>query len=290
MTPPTPRRTAWSCAPRAPAAARRRSEMVTPPTVRATPPAPPVPPIRPAPQPRVPPAVTLPPPSCSHAPPPFLAGYMHFKVQTECQAADSTYYDNSGGCSSISGVVDFTTLAETKADSTCYMRVFPSPSLPPSPPPSPPPPSPPPSPSPPPPSPPPMSPAPVYQALDPSGYKCQGWYVQKYDYNSPGYSAADCQALCTQSADCGATTFQNMGSAYYDKICARDTACPTCFSLSAPPHSRASGRHSPTAQLPTRAAPLPGRLHALQGPDRVPGGHKLRLRRQRLLFQLGGCI
>ena len=45
-----------------------------------------------------------------------------------------------------------------------------------------------------------------------------------------------------------------------------------------------------TAQLPTRAAPLPGRLHALQGPGRVPGGHTLRLLRQRLLFQLGGCI
>ena len=114
---------------------------------------------------------------------------------------------------------------------------------------------------------------------------CQGWYVQKLvSSGSPSYS--DCQALCTQSANCGATTFQDMGSVF----CARDTACPTCFSLSASPHSRASGRHSPTAQLPTRAAPLPGRLHALQGPDRVPGGRFHLLRQQRsLLFQLGGC-
>jgi hypothetical protein len=80
-----------------------------------------------------------------------------------------------------------------------------------------------------------MSPAPVYQALDPSGYKCQGWYVQKYDYNSPGYSAADCQALCTQSAYCGATTFQLPdNSARYYNYCARDTACPTCSSLYPP--------------------------------------------------------
>ena len=116
------------------------------------------------------------------------------------------------------------------------IQACPSPPSPPRPP-SPPPPSPPPpSPSPPPPSPPPSSPAPVYQALSSSGYMCQGWYVKKMRSTSPySYSATDCQALCTLSADCGATTHS---SGY----CASDTACPTCSA-----HPPRPGRPSPSA-------------------------------------------
>ena len=175
----------------------------------------------------------------THAPPPFLAGYMHFKVHSECLAASSpldgvypyasgqgppSCFDNSGLASG--SMADFSQNGQADSSSTCYMRVFSAPSAPSAP-------SPPSPPSPP--SSPPLPPAPVYQALDPSGYKCQGWYVQKNAEYPSSYSAADCQALCTQSAYCGATTFQ-LPDGYYRNYnyCARDTACPTCSSLSAP--------------------------------------------------------
>jgi len=68
---------------------------------------------------------------------------------------------------------------------------------------------------------------------------CQGYTVMKYDYYY-SYSAAHCLELCSQSASCGATTFENGYSTY----CARDTARPTCSPH--PPRrtaARASGRH-----------------------------------------------
>jgi hypothetical protein len=55
----------------------------------------------------------------------------------------------------------------------------------------------------------------------------------------------------------------------------------------AQPCLRPSLTHRPAAHTRT---PLPGRPHALQRPDRVPGGRFHLLRQQRsLLFQLGGC-
>ena len=66
---------------------------------------------------------------------------------------------------------------------------------------------------------------------------CQGYTVMKFDSS---YSAAHCLELCSQSASCGATTFENGHSTY----CARDTARPTCSPH--PPRrtaARASGRH-----------------------------------------------
>eukprot|EP00964_Phaeocystis_antarctica_P123151 scaffold86804_cov33-Phaeocystis_antarctica.AAC.1 len=139
-----------------------------------------------------------------------MAGWLHFQYAADCQAANPTYgYTAPYGCNNNWGNIgtstpaDFSQIGYATWYRHCYQRVFASP------PPSPPPPSPsPPPPSPPPPSPPPPSPpARGYQALSPSGYKCQGFYVEKYDFNSP-YSAASCLALCTQSADCGATTFR----------------------------------------------------------------------------------
>ena len=47
---------------------------------------------------------------------------------------------------------------------------------------------------------------------------------------------------------------------------------PHLFPPSAPPPSRASGRRTPTALLPTRAARCPRRLHALPESGRVRGG------------------
>ena len=261
--------------------------------------------------PAVPPAVTLPSPCCPHALRPFLAGYMHFQDQAECEAADATYsYPSSGaGCyldvptppspppvvwvdSNHSGTplpsptpvgFDFSTLAGgNDASKTCYARVFPSPPpspplppppsaapLPPPPSPSPPPQPSPPPPSPPPPAPPPSSPAPDYEALSPAGFECQGWYTQQF-VSSGSY--LNCQALCSSSHNCGATTFKDMSGSTY---CACDPALPHLFPPSAPPPSRASGRHTPTALLPTRAAPFPGRLHALPESGRVRGGRFL---------------
>ena len=50
-------------------------------------------------------------------------------------------------------------------------------------------------------------------------YKCPGWYVRETMAASATYS--DCQAECTQSADCGATTHHVYNNNYY---CASHTA------------------------------------------------------------------
>ena len=59
-----------------------------------------------------------------------------------------------------------------------------------------------------------------------AGYMCQGYYAG-YKYTMPPsapYSATDCQAECSKSATCVATTFKDMSGATY---CASNPACPT---------------------------------------------------------------
>ena len=65
-----------------------------------------------------------------------------------------------------------------------------------------------------------------YQAMSPTGYMCQGWYAEMYSYDS--ISPQDCQALCSDSSNCGAMTFQGAdGSVGRDySVCACSTARP----------------------------------------------------------------
>ena len=170
------------------------------------------------------------PPSCPHAPPPFLAGYMHFKVQAECQAAIS--YDYYGSvCYSNSGDVS----------DEGYSYGSPTPTPTPSPTPS-------------------TTPAPSYVKLEIDG-ECQGWSLTpSVCYPNAGCSTAKaCQDLCDQSDKCGATTFMQNSA---DSCATRARARAAQASL--------TRLHSPAPHLPlnplpvlTLAAPLRGRLVAL---------------------------
>ena len=74
---------------------------------------------------------------CPHALRSFLAGYMHFQNQAECETAKNVYYSDydSPSCDDNSGVVvpypaNFSQNGVYEPYSTCYTRVFPSPPLP----------------------------------------------------------------------------------------------------------------------------------------------------------------
>ena len=175
------------------------------------------------------------------ASPPRGAGWLHFQYQADCRAANPTYgYATNYGCNNNWGnigcsscVADFSQIGSASWADYCYMRIFPPP-------------------------PPPAggsdTSSPVYQAMSPTGYMCQGWYVNMSSYDS--ISAEDCQALCSESIYCGATTFQEADQSEYRyySYCARDTARPLLPpDRPARPSCCPATPHCPAAYPPTRS-------------------------------------
>ena len=90
-----------------------------------------------------------------------------------------------------------------------------------------------------------------YQAMSPTGYMCQGWYAEMYSYDS--ISPQDCQALCSDSSNCGAMTFQGAdGSVGRDySVCACSTARPLLSpDRPARPSCRPATPHCPATYPP----------------------------------------
>ena len=90
----------------------------------------------------------------------------------------------------------------------------------------------------------------VYQAMSPTGYMCPGWYVEMYSLVP--VSPEDCQAICSESDYCGATTFQeaDQSAGRYD-YCARGTARPLLSpDRPARPSCRPANPHCPATYPP----------------------------------------